>query len=203
MSNVFTVLLTREFCNEIGKAGDHGKPLTVLFGGIHRSCPSLERAGIVPGDVLFPLQVYQGNLHIIARAVAKEFLTIERYLKECLGYENTSVPEYEKKFGPLGHKIRLGVCGIHALVMEQSTPIRFDVVVPPEKLESVKFCPRKGPEMGLRGIKDGKLKSAISLQGFIRRLCPETANMFSQLVGVERDLRWAASPSNMCFEIPL
>jgi len=119
----------------------------------------------------------------------KKFIGVEAYLRENLHIETPEVPDYrlretvESKLGPLGHRMRY-VCGVEVLLVERSTPVRFDVVVPSEKLGEIMFCPRKGPPAGLRHIEDGRLKSALSLQGNVRRLCPETARMFSVLSGL-------------------
>ena len=191
MSSAYTVLWAKEFRDEVCRAGDEGKPLTVLFGGAHQSCPSLARAGVTSGDIVFPVFVQNGLLHIIAAAVAKEFIGIEAYLREHLRLETAGVPEHqiretiETKLGSLGHRMRY-VCGAEVLLVERSSPIRFDMLVPPEKLEEVLFCPRKGPQAGLNHIESGKLKSAISLQGNVRRMCPQTARLFSELTGLDR-----------------
>ena len=191
MSDAFTVLWTKEHCQEIRKAGEEGKPLTVLFGGNHQSCPSLARAGLRRGDFVFPLLVREGILHIVAGTVVNEFISLDSYLVEHLllnRAELEGVPDYRLKevlqrFGIAGHRVPYG-CGIEVLLVEHSTPIRFDVVVPAENLESSIFRPRKAPPMALRHVKDGKLKSSLSLQGNIRRLSEETAVMLSKLVGL-------------------
>ena len=191
MSDAFAVLWTKEHCQEIRKAREEGQALTVLFGGEHQSCPSLVRAGISPGDVVFPLMVQRGELHIIAAAVAGKFISLHSYLTEHLmipsaqieGVFDHRLREVLAPMGVAGHRLPYG-CGIEVLLVERSTPLRFDLVVSPERLETIRFCPRKGPPMELRHIRDGRLTSSLSLQGNVRRLCPETATMFSELAGL-------------------
>lgn len=191
MSDAFTVLWTKEHCQEIRKAGEEGKPLTVLFGGNHQSCPSLARAGLRRGDFVFPLMVREGILHIVAGTVVNEFISLDSYLVDHLLLDRAELeglPEYRlrevlKRLGIAGHRLPYG-CGIETLLVEYSTPIRFDVVVPPESLESFVFHPRKATPMALRHVKDGKLKNSLSLQGNIRRLSDETAGMLLKLVGL-------------------
>jgi hypothetical protein len=191
MSDAFTVLWTKEHCHEIRKAGEEGKPLTVLFGGNHQSCPSLARAGIRRGDFVFPLLVREGILHIVAGTVVNEFISLDSYVVDHLlldraeleGLPEHRLKEVLQRVGIAGHRLPYG-CGIEVLLVEYSTPIRFDVVVPPESLECFVFRPRKGPPMALRHVEDGKLKSSLSLQGNIRRLSEETAAMLSKLVGL-------------------
>jgi len=192
MNEGFTVLWDQNSCRELRKAGEEGQPLTVLFGGIHQSCPSLKRAGIRSGDVVFPLMVRDGTIHVLAGAVIKDFIPLISYLVEHLRFERNEVeglPEYRlhevfKRYGISGHRVP-DACGIEVALVERSTPLRFNVVVPPGDLEAIRFCPRKGQPLGLRNIQDGKLKSSLSLQGNVRRLCPESFEMFAGLVGLE------------------
>lgn len=191
MSDAFTVLWTKEHCQEIRKAGEEGQALTVLFGGEHQSCPSLVRAGISARDVVFPLMVKSGELHIITAAVAGSFISLHSYLTKHLmipsaqieGVFDHSLREILTPMGVTGHRLPYG-CGIEVLLVERSTPLRFDLVVSPERLEIIRFCPRKGLPMELRHVRDGRLTSSLSLQGNVRRLCPETAAMFSELAGL-------------------
>jgi hypothetical protein len=69
----------RDHYAALRKAGGEGKPLQVLLGGIHQSAPSLKRAGIAPGDVVFPVSVYNGSLYILAGAVVDKFIELADY----------------------------------------------------------------------------------------------------------------------------
>jgi hypothetical protein len=196
MKNAYTVLWARHHCARLKKAGEVGRQLEVLFGGVHQSAPSLKRAGIKPGDAVFPVSVYQGSLYLLAGAVIREFVSLDEYAVSQLGLERRAVAgldEYQlkqliaEKCGELEHRAPYG-CGTEVALVECSTPLRFDVIVPPERLPDIKFCPRKGAPISLRHIEDGKLTSAISLQGNVRRLCSDSAKLFSELVG----LSWAS-----------
>jgi len=193
VNSAYTVLWTKARYDGLCNDGDEGKSITVLFGGIHQSAPSLVHAGSAAGDVVFPVVVHAEAVHIISGAVIKEFIELNRYAVEYLGLKRKDVegrPEYEvmkliaSLATPLGHRRPYG-CDIEVALVERSTPIRFDVAIPPEDLGSVTFCPRKGPPVGLRHIEGGKLKSSVSLQGNIRRLCPESARLFCGLVGLQ------------------
>src|SRR5262249_26042494 len=150
--------------------GEEGKPLQVLFGGIHQSAPSLKHAGIGHGDFVFPVSVYKGSLYVLAGVVVDKFVGLADYAVNQLGLDEDSVlglDEYRIKelirncCGELGHRQPYG-CGIEVLLTEWSTPLRFDVVVPGDKLGDVTFCPASGAPMGLKHIKDGKLTSGVS-----------------------------------------
>ena len=193
MTKAYTVLWTKFYYELLRKAGDEGKPLTVLFGGIHQSAPSLAHAGIDTGDVVFPLVVYKQTIHVIAGAVVREFIDLDDYILKHLrlkledrrgwhGFGGAGWPPNATI--PLGHRQPYG-CGTEVALVERSTPARFDVTVPPDKLASIAFCPRKGQPIALRHVEDGRLTKSISLQGSARRLCPGSANLFCDLVGLE------------------
>ncbi len=196
MKRAYTVMWSRDHWQRLQKADEGGKPLEVLFGGVHQSAPSLKCAGIKPGDAVFPVSVYRGSLYLLAGTVIREFVGLAEYAVNQLGLERRAVAgldEYRlaqfiaEKCGELGHRAPYG-CNIEVALVECSTPLSFDVIVPPEKLPDVRFCPRKGAPLGLRHVEGGKLTSAISLHGNVRRLCPDSAALFSELVG----LSWAS-----------
>jgi hypothetical protein len=101
----------------------------------------------------------------------------------------TGLDDYEIKelirnqFGQLGHQNPYG-CDTEVALADRSTPLRFDIAVPPEKLGDIVFCPRNGAPLGLKHIKDGKLASSISLQGNVRRLCSSSTTLFAELVAL-------------------
>ncbi|MBX7224055.1 MAG: hypothetical protein K1Y36_29335 [Blastocatellia bacterium] len=193
MPHGFTVMWAKDQCVKLQKAGEAGKPVTVLFGGIHQSAPSLKRAGIESGDVVFPLWVNQKNLYVLTGVVVEELIDLSAYAVNQLGMDPVEIegrPEYAikqligEKFGYLGHRSPYG-CGIEVFLVERSTVLRFDNPVPGDQLSAIRFCPRKSPPAGLLHVDEGKLKSNVSLSGNIRRLCPETARSFARLVGLE------------------
>jgi hypothetical protein len=193
MSSAYTVMWAKDRCDSLRKAGDTGKPLTVLFGGIHQSVPSLKRAGVGPGDLVFPLLVHKGSIHIIAGTVVKEFVDLNTYATEQLGLDRADVDglyEYRitelitRRLGALGHRSPIG-CGIEVALVARSTPVRFDLTVPAEQVDSIRFCPRNAKPVGLRHVDAGKLKSAISLHGHVRRLCPDSAELFVRLADLQ------------------
>lgn len=193
MPHGFTVMWAKYHCEKLQKAGESGKPVTVLFGGVHQSAPSLKRAGIGAGDVVFPVWVNHRNLNVLTGAVVKELVDLSTYAINQLGMDPVEIeghPEYAikqligEKFGYLGHRNPYG-CGIEVFLIERSTVLQFENSVPGDQLSAIRFCPRKSPPAGLLHVDEGKLKSNVSLSGNIRRLCPETAQYFAQLVGLE------------------
>jgi hypothetical protein len=75
MSKCHTILWTNDYCRKLKRAGDIGKPLSVLFGGCHQSQPSLSTFGVVPGDYLLVIRVEKGRLFLVAGMQVREYVT--------------------------------------------------------------------------------------------------------------------------------
>ena len=189
MSNAYTVLWTHDRCQWIKQCGDEGQEIRVMFGGAHQSAPSLKRVGIVSGDQVFAVRVLRGQLYIIARLIAGEFISLSDYVVKHLGLpvdDTSGLHEYqliefvEKSFSTLGHRKPYG-CNIEVLLATNGSEIRFDRVVPATILENLTFCSKKS-RLKLKHLHDGKLTSSVSLQGNVRRLCPESAHDFNILI---------------------
>ncbi|MGW3157561.1 hypothetical protein [Streptomyces sp. NPDC001089] len=65
MSNSYTTLWTSDLCRELERSGYAGQRLTMLFGGPHQSLPSFQRAGVQPGDRIYPVRVHRTRLHVL------------------------------------------------------------------------------------------------------------------------------------------
>lgn len=189
MTKSYTVLWTNDHCQRLKKAGDEGKKLNVVFGGIHLSAPSFRKARVESGDFVYPLRVYKGTLFVVARLKIKTYISLEEYVVQFLGLsaeEISGLYEYQikelvgSKFPCLGQELPYG-CGIEVLLGEEGTPIRLDNAVLPAQLEAITFCSKRGRQ-GLKFIENGRIKNTLSLQGNIRCLCPESAKYFEGLV---------------------
>jgi hypothetical protein len=194
MANAFTVLWTNDYCQWLKRCGDEGKNISVMFGGVHQSVPSLKRVGIVHGDQVFPVRILKGQLYIIARLTAGKFISLEEYSVEHLNlpvqdavglYDFQVIQLIQGRWPDLGHRIPRG-CGIDVLIGSSGSAIRFDLIVPPVVLEALSFCSRKTRKK-LKHVENGILKRSISLQGNVRRLCPESASDFNQLVDEQNE----------------
>jgi hypothetical protein len=188
MSDSYTVLWTNDRCEWLRKNNEVGRPLRVLFGGPHQSAPRFSRFGVKPGDYLYPVSVFQGDLYLIARMKVKEFIALRGYLTEHLGLSKAEVGSIlfnlEEKLRnerpELGHLLPYG-CVDQVAIGEEGISIRFDRIVPGTMLESLRFRSQRG-ERGLKQIENGKLKSVISLQGGVYRLAPDSAKIFDRLI---------------------
>ena len=71
-----------------------------------------------------------------------------------------------------------------AAVHVDATPIRFDAAIPAELLERLTWRNRRGATRVMKHVVEGRLKSAVSLQGGLYRLTDESATQLAELVDV-------------------
>ncbi len=92
-------------------------------------------------------------------------------LSLLFGGPHTSEPGFRRAGVKAGDspemRILAPTCTDEVVLGDESTPLRLDTAIPPELLERLRFRSQKR-ERGLRHIQDGRLKSAVSLQGIYR-----------------------------------
>ena len=187
MADSFTTLWTNDRCKSLAQYNLEGTLLDTLFGGPHTSEPSFRRAGVKEGDYIYPVRVNKGVLYIIARMRVKEILSLEHYIESypdvfagCERSRGASVTfENYLKIHP-ENRFLAPTCTEEVVLGYESTPIRLDLVVPSDVLESLRFRSQKR-ERALKHIQDGRLKSVIVLQG-IYRLSEKSADIIANLL---------------------
>ncbi|MBN1148412.1 MAG: hypothetical protein JXA78_14225 [Anaerolineales bacterium] len=188
MEDSYTTLWSNDRIQQIRKYHQEGARLEVLFGGPHSSEPSFSRYGVKEGDYIYPLRVYKGVLCVIARMRVRRLITLQEYIEQypqifahcekgqwpMATLENYLALHPEKRY-------LAPTCTSEVAIGEEGTPIRLDVIVPPELLERLRFRSRKR-ERGLKHIENGRLKHAISLQGGVYRLAEHSAQEVEALL---------------------
>lgn len=176
MANSYTVLWSKERCQQIVKFSQVGRPLTVLFGGPHQSEPRFRRFGVRTGDFLYPVSVSGGVLFLLGRMKVRQLLTIDEYVAAhaatFAGFESPWGAEATFANWLQDHpeqRFLAPTCTEEVALGDQGTPLRLDVAVPADVLERLRFCSTSG-ERGLKHITGGRLKSVVSLQGGAYRL---------------------------------
>lgn len=187
MADSFTTLWNNDRCKSLAQYKLEGTLLDTLFGGPHTSEPSFRRAGVIPGDYIYPVRVYKGILYIIARMRVKEIISLDDYIERnpdifsgcerspwaSVTFENYLKLHPERRF-------LAPTCTEEVVLGDDSTPIRLNVAVPSDVLERLRFRSQRR-ERGLKHIKDGRLKSVIVLQG-IYRLSEGSADEIADLI---------------------
>ncbi|MFJ3933810.1 hypothetical protein [Streptomyces sp. NPDC090029] len=171
MPNSYTTLWTNDLCRELERSGYTSQRLTMLFGGPHQSLPSFQRAGVQPGDRVYPVRVHRTRLHVLG------MLEVARIVP----YENVGSVLPDEDYVKLldWRPLKTG-CVTEVLVGPPGAPLRFDTVVPGELLERLTFTSRRGERL-LKYVEDGRLIRSVSLQG-IYRLAADSAEEIDQLV---------------------
>ena len=188
MGDSYTTLWSNDRIQQIKKHHQEGSRLEILFGGPHTSEPSFRRYGVQEGDYIYPIRVYKGVLYVIARMKVKRLISLVEYIEQYpqifAQCEKSQWPTVT--FGSYlalhPEKLYLApTCTDEVAIGEEGTPIRLDVMMPPDLLERLRFRSRK-KERGLQQIVNGRLMSVMSLQGGIYRLTEQSAQEIQALL---------------------
>lgn len=172
MADSYTTLWTDDLCRELKRSGHEGVRLTMLFGGPYGSLPSFLRAGLRPGDTVFPVRAHRTRLHVLG---AME-------VSRVLPYEEAGTELHDDDYNKLLYWRTLKTGFVtEVLLGPPGSPLSFDTVVPGDLLERLTFTSRRG-ERNLKYVEDGRLLRSVSLQG-VYRLAPGSAAELRRLVG--------------------
>ena len=167
MPNAYVALWSKERCSWLRRVRDNG-PLCVLFGGHHLSLPSLNH--LRDGDTTYVIWVSDGQLRVIAQMVVNRLIALDEYIREHLHLEPTPTlmaalvdRSFQKGHAELGHRAPTG-CIEHVAIGTGGTLFNFERSVPEQQLSCLKFGSKPGAELALKGIKNGRLTTTVSLQ---------------------------------------
>lgn len=176
MSSAFTVLWNSDRVKIAKRQGLVGKPIPVLFGGPHNSQPSFIRAGVKPGDIVYPIGLKAGVIYVLAQVVTAEILPIKVFEEkraefyDALGYPGELPP---------WHRAVRWTCTEEALMPAQSSLCSVTVKLTPDMVTRLTYRSQRA-QRSPKGIKDGRLLSALGVQGAYR-LGENSAEDFSSL----------------------
>lgn len=171
MPNSYTTLWTNDLCRALERSGYTGQRLTMLFGGPYQSLPSFQRAGVRPGDRVYPVRAHRTRLHVLG------VLEVARIVP----YENAGSALPDEDYVKLldWRPLKTGWV-TEVLIGPPGAPLRFDTVVPGDLLERLTYTSRRG-ERPLKHVEDGRLIRSASLQG-VYRLAAGSAEALDQLI---------------------
>ncbi|MER5397463.1 hypothetical protein [Streptomyces sp. NPDC002599] len=173
MSNSCTTLWTNDLCRELDRSGYAGRRLTMLFGGPHQSLPSFERAGVQPGDRIYPVRAFRTRLHVLG------VMEVARIIP----YEDAGAELHDDDYAKLlDRKPLKSGCVTEVILGPPGSPLTFGTVVPADLLERLTFTSRRG-ERTLRYVDDGRLVRSVSLQGIYRLTTASAAELHQLVVG--------------------
>jgi len=207
MADTYTMFWSHDRCIALRQLGGLGKPLDVLFGGPHTSEPSFVRAGVHPGDVVYPIAVKEGVLYVLGCVRVARILSLEDYIAAhselfapYLAHppawfvelkEARRVPDFDfrqatdafDRYRKAHPEMRYlaPTCTDGAVECDKGTPLRLDVAVPPDLLLRLRYRSRRSERDLHKYIRDGRLVQSLGVQG-IYRLSELSAHEVAALV---------------------
>lgn len=190
----YVLLWTQDYCNRLRKAGDVGEPLEVVYGGSHTSQPLISRYGVQAGDTLYTVSVKKGSLLVIGGMTVDTITPWRDYVSDHLGVDRewlATTPTWDatarlpQEHPDWGHRLPWG-CTVEAVVGHDGAELSLDRVVPSEVVSNLFFVAKNGTERQLRQVQDGRITSAIGLQGHALRLRKDAAVAFAALTWPRR-----------------
>ncbi|MFI5688621.1 hypothetical protein [Streptomyces sp. NPDC051636] len=171
MAEAYTTLWTNDLCTALIRGGFEGERLSVLFGGPHQSLPSFGRAGVKPGDRVYPIRVFRKRMWVLGS------MEVARLLDYDTVGDHLAMEDYLR----LAHWKPLKTsCVTEVVVGPPGSPLTFDTPVPGNVLTQLTYRSRRG-ERHIKHVVDGELLRAVSVHG-IYRLAPESASALDALV---------------------
>ena len=168
----FTTLWTGDDCRELNARGWVGERLGQTSGGPHQSAPRYSRAGVRPGDRIYPINVVQGRLRVIVRFRVLELVPLVAGWPDATGWP--AVP-------PGTVAIRRGEAD-EAVVAGESTRITLDALVPLERVPDLRWQSGRRPERPIRHLDaTGRIRATISIHG-VYAITDATAAILDQVL---------------------
>ena len=209
MSEAYTMFWTHDRCDALRRLGALGKPLEVLFGGPHISEPSFMRAGVRPGDAVYPIAVRAGVLSVLARVRVRRILSLENYIaarrdlfapylaeppawfnelreaRRTLDFDVVQATDAFNRYCKEHPELRYlaPTCTSEVVECEEGggTPLRLDLAVPPDLLLRLRYRSLRGERDLHKYIRDGRLVQSLGVRG-IYRLSEPSAREVAALV---------------------
>jgi hypothetical protein len=189
-SAAFTTLWTGDQCQRLVTSGLVGEHVALTFGGPHQSAPRFSRAGVKPGDSVFPVRVAKGRLHVLARLRVRAIHSAEVFVAlfpgrfESIDPAAPAVVRLQQwiEANPTVAALCPGEAD-EVVVADDGMPITLDAVVSADRVAELRWQSERRPERPIKHLDaDGRITSTISLQG-IYRLTPPSASILGETLG--------------------
>ncbi|MEV6104248.1 hypothetical protein AB0M28_05955 [Streptomyces sp. NPDC051940] len=170
MPKSYTTMWPQDVCKRLRRGGYEGRVLEVLFGGPHHGMPRFGKA-VKPGDVVYPVSLIRGNLHVIGRV---EVVRVAEYDDYPAGSRTPGLDDEE--FATIQRWPELVFnCVSEALIGRNGTPINLGSTLPADALTRMTYLYRRGGERPLRHVVDGRLTHYEGIRG-VYELTPASAD---------------------------
>jgi hypothetical protein len=189
MANAYTIFWARDRAKTLRRLGWEGRQIETLFGGPHTSEPSFIRAGVRAGDWVYPITVSAGVLSVLGRAQVQRILPLTDYIEQHADlFPLTPRKAWETPFGPYRatHPAIAALaptCTDEVVECEKSTPLRFDLTMPPDLLERLRYRSLRRERDLSKHLRDGRLVNSIAVQGIYRLTEPSAQELEALVCG--------------------
>lgn len=189
MAHAYTIFWTYNRYNMLRQLGWTGRQIETLFGGPHTSEPSFIRAGVRTGDLIYPITVRAGVLYILARIRVRYLFSLDDYIRKHANIFSFSPPELPTKAFDryrMAHPAVASLaptCTDEVIECEESTPLRFDLTIPPELLARLHYRSQRGERDLSKYLRDGRLVSSLAIQGIYRLNEPSACELEAYVFG--------------------
>ncbi|HCI80580.1 MAG TPA: hypothetical protein DHW02_12920 [Ktedonobacter sp.] len=183
MTHAYTIFWTYNRYNMLRQLGWTGRQIETLFGGPHTSEPSFIRAGVRTGDLIYPITVRAGVLYILARIRVRYLFSLDDYIRQHADIFSFSPPELPTQAFDryrMAHPAVASLaptCTDEVIECEESTPLRFDLTIPPELLVRLHYCSQRRERDLSKYLRDGRLVSSLAIQGIYRLSEPSACEL--------------------------
>ena len=167
-----------EWVKTIISNGDKG-PLSVIYGGEHRSQPPLGK--VSRGDVVFPVTLSGGQLYVLAKMTIHDIVNADEYMDKVLKLEREPFmwDSYTAQHMQIITHIIPRTCADNAAIGTDGTVIVLRPV-PSDIVPLIKLGPKAGAEQPLK-LRNGSI-SINNFSGYFRRLSDESAALLNKIV---------------------
>jgi hypothetical protein len=193
VANAYTIFWTHDRYNTLRRLGWTGRQMETLFGGPHTSEPSFIRAGVCPGDLVYPITVRSGVLYVLGRARVRRMLTLNNYIEQhsdlfsldrCEPLAKTKAFDRYRIAHPAVASLA-PTCTDEVVECEESTPLRFDLTIPPDLLARLRYRSQRRERDLSKHLRDGRLVSSIAVQGIYRLSEPSACELEALVLGTD------------------
>lgn len=187
MANAYTIFWTHNRYNTLRRLGWAGHQIEILFGGPHTSEPGFTHAGVRPGDLVYPITVRSGVLHVLGRAQVRSMLKLSDYIELHTHLFSPNPAECATKAFDryrVAHPAIASLaptCTNEVIECEESTPLRFDLTIPPDLLTRLRYRSQRRERDLSRYLQGERLVHSLAIQG-IYRLSEPSARELEELV---------------------
>ncbi len=191
VTNAYTIFWTHDRYNTLRRLGWAGRQMQTLFGGPHISEPSFTRAGVCPGDLIYPITVRSGVLYVLGRARVRCMLTLDNYIEQhsdLFSLDRSEPLAKTKAFDRyrIAHPAVASLaptCTDEVVECEESTLLRFDLAIPPDLLTRLRYRSQRRERDLSQHLRDGRLVRSVAVQGIYRLSEPSACELEALVLG--------------------